>query len=157
MQAIAKNRLNYVCLFSPIGGHLHSKCGEVLPSISCWAGGVLAPGPPGAWRGRGGNRGDAFGSRLALSAVAGNPRKSEEIIGFPLSVLHFLVNYLSIISVRCAQNPPPCFLFWWWQTSGGTQKSTKNKSQNNCKKRDGRQVSERKKQPKIHQKTLKNH
>ncbi len=27
-----------------------------------------------------------------------------------------------IISVRCAQIPPPCFLFRWWQTSGGNSK-----------------------------------
>jgi hypothetical protein len=38
----------------------------------------------------------------------------------------------------------------WWQTSGGTQKTAQKKSQNNCKKRDGRQVGERKKQPQIH-------
>ena len=54
--------------------------------------------------------------------------------------------------MRCEHNPPPCFWFWWWQTSGGTQKSTKKESKNNCKKRDGRQVAERKKQPKTIQK-----
>jgi hypothetical protein len=45
----------------------------------------------------------------------------------------------------------------WWRTSGGTQKSTKTESKNNCKKRDGRQVGERKKQLKINPKTIKNH